>query len=167
MKSFNKAEAFEHDEDAVSRVVGMARHHLLILRYKHLIPQVDWDVVGGRVLLTKKGVQKLLEAAGLKMAEEGGEGRLNLKAVLEGSSHRLDQKKGEIRVRVLASRGTNTEIVTGMNMTSKNPGEIVTVAVGDNRNFVVGMEFLAKPLEGMGANVYTLAEARPREKGRW
>jgi hypothetical protein len=151
---------FEFDEELLSVGMGIAKTHLCEGRGAALKRGADWEVCGGRVLLSLQGAVALLGHLGFPQKKKGAE----LAATLAYARATSLPTAGEVRVRVVQIP-RNTALVIGANMTKAD--ELVRVLVGDNANFTPGMEFKAVHLAGADPDVFTLVGSKPRARGRW
>lgn len=141
------------EESAFAVVLGLKRPQLRALRQKHLVKGIDWAMRGGKVTYYLRGEEKVRVVVSSIIGVDEGDFEVDESLGLEDRSERMEVRQVfPINRRLVECRLSN--------------GDGVRVNVGDNANFVVGMELKARPHWGAG-RLWVLVGRRPRWRGKW
>ena len=158
-----------YEEDALSRALGINRGRLQ--RARAALETGLWSYDHGRVAYTKKGALAAMRAVGVEPPAKKGEGYegKSLEETLAAAELGAPAAGLEGCERLVVMRqALNTGIVmAGMMSDSSLPfGFACRVIVGNNANFVRGMEITAIPVQ-RDQYLYRMVGPLPRTRGRW
>jgi hypothetical protein len=125
------------------------------LRRDHLKPQVDYVIERKRVMITETGYVALRGLLGCPESPDKEKARV---------SHCIREPEPISLIITSVRPPKNPHIIEALR--KDNGGESARVRVRDNRNFMLGMEFRARPDEQY-PDVYVLVGRTPRYRGRW
>jgi len=155
-----------YEEAALARAIGINRTR--VERARGALTRDGWRYDCGRVVYSKKGALALMDAVGVAFAEGPEDGRRTLAQVLESAKvgPPTEIEKGYHRFYVMRLP-INQALVKAQILDDEQLGLFeCTVIVGDNRNFVHGMELVARPVDA-ARYLYRMVGAPPRQRGRW
>jgi hypothetical protein len=164
-----KKEEERYDEDALSKVIGMHRGRLQKARAG--LSASAWSYDHGRVAYTKKGALAALQAVGVRLPEKEADAYGNKTVDQALAAARLgvpaEGLEGCERLVVMRQSQNTRLVMAGMMSDPDMPfGFACRVIVGDNRNFVRGMEVMAVPVD-RAQYLYRMVGSVPRTVGRW
>jgi len=154
---------FPFYEVRIADVLGLSREVLMLFRREHLARMEDWTKDGNHVVYTWGACGQALEFF------TGTASQLTDIAALERLAAippvALLQKKTaprlskEVVTMKVAELYRNKRIIG-----ARADGEVVRVRVRSSKNFVIGMEI---PVVQVEENLWDLARACPRRRGKW
>jgi hypothetical protein len=157
------------DEDALAWAIGICIEQVQRVR-REMLDRETWRIEHGYVAYTKEGAQALLDALGIELPvkKKGAPPDLWGRPALEDVLNRA-----EIGGTVTEHAGCERFTAMGPMQDPKkllacrmSDGFGCTVLVPNNANFLMGMEFIGRPVN-VAAAVYELVGAPPRWRGRW
>lgn len=169
------ANEFKYSEGRLARCIGLSRDDLKEVRDMHLELDRDWKKVGGEVALNNPGLRRIWKVLQIKpRALDLRECLLLNGAEKNGALPPNGEQAVVEREKILlGSQAMPIPMVMRVTRIPENPclvlchdqhARLVSVWVGKNKNFVVGMSL--KAAQG-GDGMWRLLGPRPRLKGRW
>jgi hypothetical protein len=154
-----------YTEPSISRATGIKKHRLVAARREHLEKGIDWATENHVVTYTESGLVKLCESLGLDqilpIVEKisSGEGIEPAEAAPGESgpiaaetepaetvaqvAQEIEKTRGPIEIELTRTQLPNPTVVIGKRL---DTGELVTVKVRSNANFIPGLIVQASPV---------------------
>lgn len=161
--------AFKFSEAKLAKQLGLHRGELRYQREANLTEDLEWKNLAGEIALTGKALLKLCDAlqvnaSEMNLAECGIETAEEKKLAQRLPALICDREKtaGDPMPMTVRQIFPNPRLLEAVDAR----GARCQVLVGDNANFVRGMQFKAIP-DPSTPGFYRLAGPLPRWKGRW
>lgn len=157
----NKMELFEVPEEEVAERMGVPRECVRELRVENLYQEEDWALLGGVIRYSRSGMKRLED-----LLKKNAPGQVRWGDLSLG---RVGRRVGEKN----AATGILDAVVTRVFKT--NPGfmeaelggQVVTVRVRSNLNFLEGMIIPSRELLMKNTRLFDFVGRLPRQRGRW
>ncbi len=160
-------DAFQYSEARLAAHVGLSRDDCTFLRRQHLTADADWKKKAGQIALTKEAIKKLwramsnrpstlvLSECSLAPPEKNG---------ANGEALALEDRVSEANPKLLTVRKIweNPRVLYAADA----QGREMSVIVGNNSHFVVGMQLPAVP-DPVHLGFWRLVGHLPPRRGRW
>jgi hypothetical protein len=162
---------FPHEENGVRHVMGLTKDQMRALRHGELTAAIDFKIFKKRIYLSAAGAQRLLNSTGLPPAKKTPESCLSTTTDDGAPVKNVPAKKTPaeiVQLRVVRCDLRNPHLLLACAAAEDpdRPKTTVRVRVRSVANFIRRMELPALLVDGH-TDLYDLAHALPRKRGKW
>ncbi len=154
-------ELFDVSEEDVAAKLGVPREAVREMRVENLYQEEDWELVGGEVRYSESGMTKLGDILKKNAPGRVRRGDLALGRVGHGAGEK-NAATGILDAVVTRVFKTNPGF-----MEAELGGQVVTVRVRSNLNFLEGMIIPSRELLMKNTRLFDFVGRLPRQRGRW